>query len=235
MAGANSLWGRWQSGDLSPEEERTVKAFYEEYGVDVPSMMDAAQALDRAHSVEDLPEAFSKERGGSMDRSGIGQAVQGAVQALPMVFGGQAALGAIGGGGGAPYGPGPGGVPASTGGSTGLGDMLKGAGRWILDQGKGALSKLGGGNPLLGGGALALLAAQMKAQSDQRKSAEAFNQKRLDTIMASLGRAEEEYDARAPLREQGQASAIQAMAAMGQNPFTAHLRRKSGPGVFLQR
>lgn len=231
MAGKNSLWGRWHRGDLSPEELRIVEGAFERIRGE-SGFGDAVQTLDRAHKIEDIEKAFAKERGGFMDRSTLGRAVQTATMAAPLILGGQAALGALGAGGGA--GGAAGGAAASSEGGGGLTGALKGAGRWLLGQGKDALSTLGGGNPLLGGGALALLAAQMKAQGDQRKSAEAFNQKRLDTIMASLGRAEEEFDARAPLRQQGQASAIQALAAMGQNPFLAHGRRTSRPGVFLR-
>lgn len=115
-----------------------------------------------------------------------------------------------------------------------IGDILgKGA-----DAAGGALSTLGGGNPLIGAGALALITKQLREQSKARESAQEFNQKRLDTLSETLQKAEEQFDQRAPLRQGGQAGAINALASLGSDPFRKFLERGGAgvkPGQFLQR
>lgn len=78
--------------------------------------------------------------------------------------------------------------------------------------GKDALSQLGGGNPLLGAGSLALGALSAKESSDQRKAVEAAANYRNQLLSRGLGQAEEAYASRSPLRESGMAAIARHLA-----------------------
>jgi hypothetical protein len=139
-------------------------------------------------------------------------------------------LGQMGGGEGG-EGGGGGGVFGRIGG--GIWDGIKGIGGAAL----GGVNALGGGNTLLGAGALGLLAANMHDQREQRKAAQAFEQQRFDMMSAMMGKAEADYDARVGLRSQGYEALTGALGAMKGdtvNHFLDTLNERQ-PGEFIQR
>jgi hypothetical protein len=121
------------------------------------------------------------------------------------------------------------GVSSGGGGMGGIGGAISGAARGASgalgalggggEGGGGILSGLNqlltGGEGLMGGaknaGLLALMTAMIKSSGDQRKSAEAFEQNRLNLLKEQLGLAEREYESRKPLRQQGQAGIMRAL------------------------
>ena len=120
---------------------------------------------------------------------------------------------------------------------------------WLWDKGKdvvggvigGAkdgIGALGGGNTAMGMAALGLIASQLYDQRQQRKSAEEFNQQRLDTLMAALGEAEGEWQRREPLRVEGQDAMLGALGSMqGFDPIHNFMQTmdQRAPGEFLPR
>ena len=97
----------------------------------------------------------------------------------------------------------------------------------------------GGGNALKNLGGLALGGLSVKESADRRKSSEAFNQQLLEIQKAQLGKAEAEFDRKAPLRNRGQAALISAIEQqeLAEDPFSKFLRTSHarGPGEFSQR
>jgi hypothetical protein len=167
------------------------------------------------------------------------------------VFGGPAILGALKGVGGAGLGAlkGAGGL-AKSGALSALGKVFggggqgsydehgwvgpgeKGGGGGIWDSIKGFLGGGGGGD---GGGmgiqklgSLLLGGADIYGRHQDRKSAEKFEKKRLGTIMELMGRAEDDYDARAPLRTGGQEGLMGALSQLSstEDPFGAFMKQK---------
>lgn len=119
--------------------------------------------------------------------------------------------------------PGVGGL--ATKGLGALGGLLKGGAAALPGLlGKGVES-LGGLEGVLGLGGAAL---GLKGASDERKANAAFEQKRADILSAQLGKAEEAYDSKAPLRDAGQSAVLGALSA-GPGPFAEYLaERKKG-------
>ena len=148
------------------------------------------------------------------------------------------ALGKLRGGGG-----GAGGGFAPDGDSDGFNASGQegGEGGWmrrILGMGGDALGKLGGGNPLLGLGGLGMVGMDMYDQRQQRKSSEAFEQQKMDMMLAGMGKAEEDWDSRAGMREGGRAAVMQALAQMQQgDSINQHLNTMGSrrPGEFVAR
>lgn len=171
---------------------------------------------------------------------GLGAALSGAAGGL--MGGGLKKLGSMAlakfasGGGGGEAAPGGGGGPgwgwdesgaagaagAAGGGKGGIWDRIK---DFTTGGGlEGALS-----NPLYQKlGSLALGGYGLYEQGKQRKGAEKFDQKRLDVIMEQMGRAEDEWDSRAPLREGSQTALLGALATGGsmQDPFTSFMKER---------
>lgn len=87
-----------------------------------------------------------------------------------------------------------------------LGNILSGAGRFLGGDGSNmdAIRRLGG----LGLGIGGILDSR-----SQRASAEAFQQKQLDTLMAALAKGEAQFDARAPLRDAGMQMLLSRLSA----------------------
>jgi hypothetical protein len=112
------------------------------------------------------------------------------------------------------------------------------AGGGLFGMGKDALGALGGGNPLLGLGALGAVGMDIYDQRQQRKSSEAFEQQKLDMMLAGMGKAEEDWDSRAGLREGGREAVMAALAQMQQGDSINHHLNTMGtrrPGEFMAR
>lgn len=188
--------------------------------------------------------------GGALNRVGKSGANLGSVLGAAGKSGaiggaGAATLGALGKLGGGAFGdPSAGGVLSGLGGLFGGGgeEGEQGVLRRILGGLGGAagdaLGALGGGNPLLGAGALGLLGAELKGSRDQRKSAEAFEQKRLDMLMEALAGAEEEWESRGELRDASQAAILGAIGQHGQRDLVGQwldTMQTRQPGEFMTR
>lgn len=128
--------------------------------------------------------------------------------------------------------------------AAGGGEDEDGGGGGVLDSIGGVLGQIGGGSKLGGAALLALLGQQIASARGRRKSAEEFEQKRLDVLSRNLQRAEEEFNARGDLRETGMAKTLAALGQLsdrsnlpafsGQNPFSLDTGGLD-PGVFRAR
>ena len=128
-----------------------------------------------------------------------------------------------------------------------IGDKIKsvisgGAGKIkdVAGQGLGLLGGEGGmGRGALNLGALALGGLSVADSKKQRESAESFNQQKLDILTANLGKAEAEFDTRAPLRAGGQEALLSAIdrSRSSVDPFSSFIKssKKRKPGEFSSR
>lgn len=123
-----------------------------------------------------------------------------------------------GGGGGGSGGGGPSGFDWLGEGLDEVAGRGGGGGGGILDRIGGLVRGVGGGSlgqgiARLGG--LGLAGMNLYDSRQQRKSQEAFNQQRLDTLMAALGRSEEDMDARRAMGDKANAALTAALQRPG--------------------
>lgn len=102
----------------------------------------------------------------------------------------------------------------------GIWNGIKGVGGWAVDNIGGLLNTLGGGSAGKGvqniGSAL-LIAQMLKQSSDDRKAWQEFQQQLFDTAQGGLGKAEDLFDSKAPLREKGMEALLAAMDRTSQS------------------
>lgn len=152
--------------------------------------------------------AIKSERDG--ERSGFNRLVRKVGPALVIGAGGAMGLSALGGLAGA------GGVKGAIGSAA-----TKGAGALSSLPGaaKDALGSLGWKDAI----GLGLTGLEMHGARKQRKEHQRAEQARLDVLTSALTRAEEDFDARAPLREGGMEAVLGALGQARRDPIRAHL------------
>ncbi len=130
----------------------------------------------------------------------------------------------------------PVGLSLATGGLSNLGGLagLLGVGKGLLGGGEGGggitgflgglLEGVGGGSKGRGVLNLGMLGADLLGSSKQRKSSQAFEQKRLDALTNFIAQGEAEFARKAPLREGGQTAILQAIGNLGSSPVARFLK-----------
>jgi len=101
---------------------------------------------------------------------------------------------------------------------------LSGKGGGITDFLGSLLEDVGGGSKGKGVLNLGLLGADLIGSNKERKSSEAFEQKRLDALTNFIAQGEAEFDRKAPLREGGQQAILQAIGGLGSSPVGSFFR-----------